>query len=105
MDDEKQRIAQWRAKRRQERFEQERGRSRTRQFAGHFFLADDDEESIDPADAAADAEEQALAQRASAPAEPSPRLSSSEPAPCFVVLGHGFAPPVVERTGAKAVLC
>ncbi|WP_274497801.1 MULTISPECIES: HNH endonuclease [Xanthomonas] len=78
MDDEKQRIAQWRAKRRQERFEQERDRSRTRQFAGHFFLADDDEESIDPADAAADAEEQALAQRASAPAEPSPRLSSSE---------------------------
>lgn len=74
----KQRIAEWRAKRRQERFEQGREQDRTRQFGGHFFLDDDEAESIDPADAVADAEERAMAQRKSASAEALPRLTSSE---------------------------
>lgn len=74
----KQRIAEWRAKRRQQRFEQERDRNGTRQFGGHFFLDDDAGEGIDPADAAADAEQLALAQRKSVPAEAPPRLASSE---------------------------
>lgn len=74
----KQRIAEWRAKRRQQRFEQERERNRTRQFGGHFFLEDGDGDGIDPADAVADAEERASAQRKSASAEALPRLTSSE---------------------------
>lgn len=74
----KQRIAAWRAKRRQERFEQGRERERTRQFGGHFFLEDGEGESIDPADAVADAEELALAQRKLVPEEAPPRLTSSE---------------------------
>ncbi|ALN57788.1 hypothetical protein GLE_2439 [Lysobacter enzymogenes] len=78
MNEDKQRIAEWRAKRRQQRFEQDLEQRRTRKFAGYFFLSEDEEESIDPADAAADAEEQALAQRRSALAEAPPRLSSSE---------------------------
>jgi hypothetical protein len=74
----KRRIAKWRAKRRQQRFEQERERNSTRQFGGHYFLEDDDGEGIDPADAAADAEALALAQRKLVPAEAPPRLTSSE---------------------------
>lgn len=38
----KQRIAEWRAKRRRQRTEQEQERNRTRQFGGHFFLEDDE---------------------------------------------------------------
>jgi hypothetical protein len=74
----KQRIAEWRAKRRQERFEKVREQDATRQFGGHFFLDDDEAVSIDPADAVADAEERAMAQRKSAPAEAATRLTSSE---------------------------
>lgn len=74
----KQRIAEWRAKRRRQRIEQEQERNRTRQFGGHFFLEDDEGEGIDPADAAADAEELALVQRKLVPAEALPRLTSSE---------------------------
>ncbi|MBN5086736.1 HNH endonuclease [Stenotrophomonas maltophilia] len=74
----KQRVAEWRAKRRQQRFEQERERDSARQFGGHYFLEDDKEEGIDPADAAADAEELALVQRKSVPAGSPPRLTSSE---------------------------
>mgnify|MGYP001079352372 CR=1 FL=1 len=74
----KQRIAEWRAKRRRQRIEQEQERNRTRQFGGHFFLEDDEGEGIDPADAAADAEELALVQRKLVPAEVLPRLTSSE---------------------------
>lgn len=79
MKEEKQRIAEWRAKRRQQRLERDLEQKKTRKFGGHFFLNDDEEESIDPADAAADAEEQTLAKKKrSAPAEVPPRLSSSE---------------------------
>ncbi len=78
MKEDKQRIAEWRAKRRQQRLEQDLEQRRTRKFGGHFFLNDDEEESADPADAAADAEEQTLAQERSAPVEVLPRLSSSE---------------------------
>ncbi len=74
----KQRIAEWRAKRRRQRIEHEQERNRTRQFGGHFFLEDDEGEGIDPADAAADAEELALAQQKLVPAEAPPRLTSSE---------------------------
>lgn len=74
----KRRIAEWRAKRRQQRFEQERERNSTRQFGGYYFLEDVDGEGIDPADAAADAEELVLAQRKLVPAEGPPRLTSSE---------------------------
>ncbi|MCF5092134.1 HNH endonuclease [Stenotrophomonas sp. PA-6-5C] len=74
----KQRIAAWRAKRRQERFEQGRERERTRQFGGHFFLEDGEGESIDPADAAADAEELIWAQQKLVRAEAAHRLTSSE---------------------------
>ncbi|MGS7842303.1 MULTISPECIES: HNH endonuclease [Stenotrophomonas maltophilia group] len=74
----KQRIAEWRAKRRRQRIEQEQERNRTRQFGGHFFLEDDEGEGIDPADAAADAEELALAKRKLVPSEAAPRLTSSE---------------------------
>ncbi|WP_434988762.1 HNH endonuclease [Xanthomonas melonis] len=74
----KQRIAEWRAKRRQQRFEQERERDSKRQFGGHYFLEDKEAQGIDPADAAADAEELALAQRKLVPAEAPPRLTSSE---------------------------
>lgn len=78
MDNDKQRVAEWRAKRRQQRFEQERERDSTRQFGGHFFLEDDEGEGIDPADAAADADELALVQQRLVHAEFPPRLTSSE---------------------------
>lgn len=74
----KQRIAEWRAKRRQQRFEQERERDSTRQFGGHYFLEDDEAQGIDPADAAADAEELIWAQRKLVHEEAPPRLTSSE---------------------------